>query len=222
VCGPKSPPLEDLRAADAVFEGRVISNARVEVRVAENVSLPERRVRFDVTRAWKGGVADVVELRTGISSGMCGKRFDVQTIYLVYAYRRHDGNLHTGLCTRTARITDAGEDLIALGPEREQDGAAGGRGRLSPAPPPVEPASRAGCRGCSSGAVSHPAFALFIVVVCARARESARKHRRPPRRAKFFAVVVLGAAGSCWTSARRAERAVKAREPIRSSTTRPS
>jgi len=48
-------------------------------------------------------------------SGECGYRFEVGETYLVYAVEDEgNGRFETTKCTRTARVTDAGEDLAYL------------------------------------------------------------------------------------------------------------
>ncbi len=69
---------------------------------------------FAVTRVWKGINQPTVVVVTPASSASCGFAFVQGQEYLVYA-SEIEGQLQTILCSRTALITMAGEDLAALG-----------------------------------------------------------------------------------------------------------
>jgi hypothetical protein len=127
-CAVSVPPDEAFAQADAVFRGKV-----VEVRPSN----PGRRwepqyfvVRFKIRTAWKGATTSEFTLGTGVGGGDCGKHFTQGAEYVVYAYRiqrpADDAALSqplddvlpteftTHICTRTAELKQAGEDLHAL------------------------------------------------------------------------------------------------------------
>ncbi len=109
------------RLADAIYSGRVI---RIELR-PDSIRPPSDTVRafqpdalvtLRVIRWWKGGSAPTARVYTISSSSACGYPFEVGDIYLVYSYTNPGGDPETGLCSRTALLNDAGEDLALLGP----------------------------------------------------------------------------------------------------------
>lgn len=108
-CIPPKPPLESLEASDAVFAGRVIriDNLRLDYNL---------RIVIEVEEQWKGDLGDRVEIITANNSAACGFNFDKGTRYIVYAHR-YEGDLHTGLCSRTASLDAAQEDLKAFDAE---------------------------------------------------------------------------------------------------------
>jgi hypothetical protein len=118
-CAPSKGPAEDLGLAAAVFSGKV-----VEVRRHKGGDIFARvEAVFRVERAWKGVEAATVSVFTASHSATCGYGFKGGRTYLVYAYKDHEGRLSTGICLRTRRLKDAGEDLKVLGPGREVAGS---------------------------------------------------------------------------------------------------
>ncbi len=120
-CAMPPPPHEALEHTDAVFIGTV-----AEVVEADGAFV----VRFRVDRRIKGPRGEEVTVRTASSSAACGYYFREAREYLVYA-QKTDGHLHVSLCSRTARLPDAGEDLKAFGIDEGDGsdlvGASGGR-----------------------------------------------------------------------------------------------
>lgn len=111
-CEMPPPPKEALEQAREVFAGTALE-----------ISEPEfgdvLTVRFEVTEAWKG--VDEREIEVGTSRGgsaACGFEFQKGDEYLVYTGENQssDGpDSVTGICHRTTDLTNAGEDLDALG-----------------------------------------------------------------------------------------------------------
>ncbi len=109
-CMQQSP--EDAAAsADAIFEGRVVT---VEAPAEGDQSTPVR-VTVRVTQQWKGVTTEEVELTTAPNSAMCGYDFELDQVYLIYAYAE-DGGLGVSLCSRTQLADQADEDRTHLGP----------------------------------------------------------------------------------------------------------
>jgi hypothetical protein len=109
-CAPPPPPKEALEAAGAVFTGKVKS-----VKAAGEFQL---EVTFEVDRSWKWVEKGTVTLYTGNDGAICGYGFEVGKSYLVYARfieRDAEKVLSTNICTRTAAVGDAKDDLAALG-----------------------------------------------------------------------------------------------------------
>ncbi|HXN49392.1 MAG TPA: carboxypeptidase regulatory-like domain-containing protein [Bryobacteraceae bacterium] len=73
-------------------------------------------VRFEVTEPFIGmeGRGKEVEVVTGVWDGDCGFRFDRGQSYVVYAGESEDGQLATGICSRTAELDRAQDDLAYL------------------------------------------------------------------------------------------------------------
>lgn len=109
------PPCQTYWEASAVFVGRRVGERTVTVEEGEgaNKYKREQRVfRFAVERAFRGVTADFVEVQTGLGSGDCGIFFNHVDRYLVYAYDgAKGGRLWTNMCTRTAPVAAAAEDL---------------------------------------------------------------------------------------------------------------
>jgi hypothetical protein len=119
-CVQPAPPLQARDQSQTVFAGAVAA-----VEPGKDGLL----VTFDVAQSWKGPVGPRLTLATSGSSASCGFEFVPGEEYLVYGYAQ-DGQLHTGLCTRTAPLANAGDDLAALGP--------GVAAPAAPAAPPAE------------------------------------------------------------------------------------
>ena len=80
-----------------------------------------RLVVFDADAAWAGIKARRVLVFTGIGAGDCGYDFTMGRSYLVWARRDEwlaPGELATGICTYTASIEEAKEQLRQLGRPR--------------------------------------------------------------------------------------------------------
>lgn len=118
---PKSPSIEQERAA-AVFSGGVTA---VKEQKATSNSSGMMEVVFDVDKAWKGVNSRTIIIFTASNSAACGYGFRVGVDYLVYAYGA-EGQLRTGLCSRTKRLSEARADLDELGSGEEMSGGAPG------------------------------------------------------------------------------------------------
>jgi hypothetical protein len=107
-CVQPGPPAEASAGAAAVFAGTVSS---ISPAGPNGGSL---LVTFDLSQSWKGPEGPQLTITTADNSASCGFEFAQGEEYLVYALPQ-DGQLYTGLCTRTAPLAAAGEDLAALG-----------------------------------------------------------------------------------------------------------
>jgi hypothetical protein len=138
--------------AVGIFEGRVTSI--VDEPKTEANMFPGKSVTFALVRTWRSFEnQEAVTLRTNESSASCGYTFEVGSTYLVYAVGEPDKLLVTS-CGRTRRLSEANEDLAALG--------------AGVTPVKVEPAKDAGVSspppktksgGCASGKASAGASA---------------------------------------------------------------
>lgn len=109
-CVPPGTPYEELQRSDFVFAGRVLAVGTDPAAGA----FGRVRVRFQRIRTFGASPdndSDVVF--TGPHEAACGFRFRRGAYYIVYA-NENDGSYHTSICTRTARLSDAEEDLAAF------------------------------------------------------------------------------------------------------------
>lgn len=110
-CSPPSIP-NAIERADAIFSGQVVSIDLMD----ESFGWYGARVELRVFRGWKGRSGSRAVVFTEPSSAACGFPFRVGERYLVFARRvGEDRRLGTGLCSRTARLGEAGEELAYLG-----------------------------------------------------------------------------------------------------------
>lgn len=104
-CAQPPAPAVALEGAEAVFIGRVVGVRRHSDR--------ERAIDLVVERVFKGTLDKSVTVLTPMSSAACGRRFEADVSYLVYAGRLGDA-LHDNLCSRTTPLEHAGDDIAAL------------------------------------------------------------------------------------------------------------
>lgn len=123
-CIPPEPPLEAMAKSDAVFAGQV-----TDIKPPKNMTstLDENKITFSASRSWKGVDSNPVYIYSSGSSASCGYEFEEGQEYLVYAYD-NEGRLGTWLCTRTALLADASDDIVALGMGTEIPPASGDSG----------------------------------------------------------------------------------------------
>ncbi|RXZ77815.1 hypothetical protein EBB07_27485 [Paenibacillaceae bacterium] len=112
-CAERLTPAEELERGTAVFAGEVTAIESKEGKVIS--SGDPIKVTFKVSEIWKGEVGSLTDVYTAGSSASCGyDKFEVNQTYIVYASGVED-KLQTGICTRTALLADATEDLQQLG-----------------------------------------------------------------------------------------------------------
>lgn len=115
-CLPPGPPSTELNRSAAVFAGTV-TEIREDATGAVPGSGEALSVTFDVQKVWKGRNTSQVTVRTARSTAACGHPFEEGRAYLVYADGRNDSSgLTVSLCSRTAGLEHAEEDVDALGP----------------------------------------------------------------------------------------------------------
>lgn len=109
-CVPPPPPEEALANSTAVFSGTV-----TEIIAPADLGGPDPvQVTFAVSNGWKGADQPTMMITTTGSSASCGFEFVKGQDYLVYA-TENEGRLQTGLCSRTAQLALAGNDIAVLG-----------------------------------------------------------------------------------------------------------
>jgi len=116
----KLTPSEGLSSSYAVFTGEV---TKIEPNTATKFGGVEITLR--VKKVWKGDIGEQVQVRTAGSGAACGYSFAKGETYLVYADRDEADPMRVSLCSRTALIASAQEDLDFLGkPSQEFDSSA--------------------------------------------------------------------------------------------------
>ncbi len=112
---------EGLPAWSAVFLGYVTNirllTSKDPVRGNESTFDEQAEVTFRVHRAWKGVDRQTVSVLTATHAPVsCGYPFEVGQYYLVYARLPADGHvMETSLCTPTKELSQAGNEIAALG-----------------------------------------------------------------------------------------------------------
>lgn len=107
-CIQPGPPAEAAAQSQAVFAGTVSDITPASATTGALL------VTFDVQQSWKGPEGPQLTVVTADNSASCGFEFTRGEEYLVYSVAQ-EGQLTTGLCSRTAALAAAGEDLGALG-----------------------------------------------------------------------------------------------------------
>ncbi|MBM7702415.1 hypothetical protein [Metabacillus iocasae] len=123
-CVPTVPVKEELEQSDAVFSGKVIRKEHTKQNLYnDGFAMEVYAVTFEVNRVWKGASNSHILVYTGMGGGDCGYSFKEGTDYLVYAHG--NDQLIAEICSRTAELSSANEDLTILGegmkPENEGD-----------------------------------------------------------------------------------------------------
>lgn len=103
-------PSEGFTSSYAVFTGEVVDISR-----NTSTHFGGIEVTLRVQKLWKGDPAEEIKVHTAGSSAACGYGFVKGTSYLVYAVRDDADPLRVSLCSRTAPVDQAKEDLSALG-----------------------------------------------------------------------------------------------------------
>lgn len=103
-------PAEGLSSSHAVFTGEVTAITKNEA-----TRFGGMEVTLRVGKVWKGAPPEETKVHTASSTAACGYPFAVGKTYLVYAVRDEADPMRVSLCSRTALIEDAAEDLDFLG-----------------------------------------------------------------------------------------------------------
>ena len=118
-CAVSPSPLEAMEKSAAVFEGTVVS-IKEKFKIMQSSADPVR-VTFQVGARWKGEVGEKVTVTTAQSGASCGFEFTKGERYIVYAGgekaagEEGAAKLTVSLCSRTALLPGAEEDLKELG-----------------------------------------------------------------------------------------------------------
>src|ERR1051326_4374642 len=117
-CMKPGPPCAYYGQADAIFLGRVVRSVERKTCVdehGEKLIYDVGTIRFLVQENYKGAPGYEIERHSGTGGGDCGYWFLRNESYVVYAHRSSEDNkLYTHICTRTAPVSQATEDLAYL------------------------------------------------------------------------------------------------------------
>jgi hypothetical protein len=102
-------PLTSMEQSDSVFAGSVTNISTTDF---------QKTITFDVEKSWKSANLGTISISTADSSAACGYNFVEDEEYIVYALKKEDGTLNTSLCSRTAQLQNAQEDLNILNSQR--------------------------------------------------------------------------------------------------------
>ncbi len=134
-CAQPGSPSEELRESSAVFAGKVVSVRHTYDPDGRSVSRDDHSaIGFEVSAVWKGTVYEDMVITTPPTGGSCGFRFVEGEEYIVYAYDGPyvDGGYSVGICTRTALLEQAQEDIDELGEGRAPQAGTGGPAPAAP------------------------------------------------------------------------------------------
>lgn len=113
-CVPPDSVTEELERHTAVFSGKVVEMVDENKFSLIQSSADLIAVTFEVEQSWKGINQPEVVVQTERNSASCGYEFNIHNDYLVYA-NEVDGELRVSLCSRTAPLADASQDIEQLG-----------------------------------------------------------------------------------------------------------
>jgi len=111
----KLTPSEGVTSSHAIFTGEV-----TKIEPNEATKFGGLEITLQVKKAWKGALGDEVQVHTAASGAACGYGFAMGQTYLVYATRDEADPMRVSLCSRTALVERAGEDLAFLGKPSQQ------------------------------------------------------------------------------------------------------
>ena len=134
-CAQPGSPSEELRVSSAVFAGKVVSVRHTYDPDGRSVSRDDHStIGFEVSAVWKGTVYEDMYITTPPTGGSCGFRFAEGEEYIVYAHDSAygDGGYAVGICTRTALLEQAQEDIDELGEGRAPQAGTGGPAPAAP------------------------------------------------------------------------------------------
>jgi hypothetical protein len=132
-CGYSGAPCQAFARTPYVFSGRVTKISTIAIKMSNGEEYRDRLITFDVARAYRGGDGKTVtEIVTGSGGTDCGYDFREGEKYLVYAFSHPaTGKLYTGICSRTRRLAEAGDDLDYFAKKDDPAHGAGIEGRIT-------------------------------------------------------------------------------------------
>ena len=105
-CMAPATAAEAFEKSSAVFKGKVTRIYRSFLDIAGITRTGNYRVKFEVTKRWKGSQSKSIVVITRLSGEACGFPFEERKEYLVYV-AAGPANIETGICTGTKSIVGA-------------------------------------------------------------------------------------------------------------------
>ena len=118
-CAPPDPVKAAKKQADVVFVGKVKS-VRFADQIGDSGQFTDRIATFEIARLWKGPDTTELEIHTGNICCICGVKFEVGDVFIIYASADSENRYSTSICSRTARISGRSNDEKKLGKPRVQ------------------------------------------------------------------------------------------------------
>lgn len=108
-------PSEAFEMSESVFVGKVLNTKqdREQEGIVGAINYRDANL-FEVTQGWKGDNQSQIIVYDNGDEDSCGIEFEIGKSYLVYVYKDKNGEPFTGLCNRTAELSNAEEDLKLL------------------------------------------------------------------------------------------------------------
>ena len=112
-CMAPATAAEAFHKSSAVFRGKVTRIYRSFLDTAGITRTGNHRVKFEVTKRWKGPQSTTIVVITRLSGEACGFPFEEKKEYLVYV-AAGPANIETGICTGTKNIVGAEPEMEQL------------------------------------------------------------------------------------------------------------
>jgi hypothetical protein len=112
-CSAPATAAEAFHKSSAVFRGKVTRIYRSFLDTAGITRTGNHRVKFEVTKRWKGPQSTTIVVITRLSGEACGFPFEEKKEYLVYV-AAGPANIETGICTGTKNIVGAEPEMEQL------------------------------------------------------------------------------------------------------------
>lgn len=113
-CIPSDSVRQELALSDVVFTGKVLQLIDKNKEKPTKSSADPIAVHLQVKEIWKGLKESEVIIYTERDTASCGFPFEKNQEYIVYAME-DDGELRASICSRTAPLLAAPEDIEELG-----------------------------------------------------------------------------------------------------------
>ncbi len=113
VCMPPRTVAEAFAKSSAVFIGRVMKIYRPFLDRIGITKTYGHRVKFEITKRWKGPMSKSIVVTTRLSGEACGYPFEENKEYLLYVVDE-PADIQTGICTGTKDVADAELELTQL------------------------------------------------------------------------------------------------------------
>lgn len=113
-CVQPGAAVEEMDRSDFVFSGKVLDMNDPNANAIVKSSADLLEIKFEVSDAWKGVDQSEIFIYTERDSASCGFNFTINVEYLVYG-NEIDGKKSVNLCSNTALLAEASDDLEALG-----------------------------------------------------------------------------------------------------------